>query len=64
MISVGAVVTEDTLPHSLMIGHPARLKGFVCRCGRKMSQVSTDERDIRLECDHCSQTLSIRFSMP
>jgi acetyltransferase-like isoleucine patch superfamily enzyme len=62
MVSVGAVVSEDTLPFSLMVGHPARLKGFVCKCGQKMIKTeNSGEYRIRMRCITCDQLLSIRF---
>ena len=33
MIAAGAVVTKDVEPHGVVRGNPARLAGYVCRCG-------------------------------
>lgn len=35
-VAAGAVVTKSTLPHSLMVGNPARRRGWVCQCGLKL----------------------------
>lgn len=38
MIGAGSVVTKDVPDFGLVYGNPARLKGFVCRCGRKLEE--------------------------
>jgi acetyltransferase-like isoleucine patch superfamily enzyme len=43
MVSAGAVVTRDVPDHALMIGNPARQKGWVCLCGETL-------RDVGLSC--------------
>ena len=36
MVGMGAVVTTDVPAHGLVIGNPARLRGWVCVCGRPL----------------------------
>jgi UDP-2-acetamido-3-amino-2,3-dideoxy-glucuronate N-acetyltransferase len=48
-IGAGSVVTHDVPPHALMIGSPAFLAGWVCRCGRPLVK--------DLPCFTCGDTL-------
>lgn len=44
MVAAGAVVTASVPDHGLVMGVPARLAGYVCRCGRRLEQEGDDWR--------------------
>ena len=35
-VGAGAVVTRDVAPYALVVGAPAKLLGYVCRCGERL----------------------------
>jgi len=37
MIGAGSVVTKNVESHALVIGNPAKLVGYVCKCGGRLS---------------------------
>lgn len=51
MVAAGAVVTSDVLPYALMIGAPAKRKGWVCECGQPLDET--------YKCPLCRKSYSI-----
>lgn len=57
MVGMGSVVTRSIGDFHLVVGHPARLIGFVCRCGQKIGDWKKDVLEEKiLTCKHCDNS--------
>lgn len=62
MIGAGSVVTRDVPPYGLVFGNPAHLKGYVCRCGKKLYKIiDNNEGKIVYECE-CGNVIDIKVN--
>ncbi|OGD56675.1 acetyltransferase [Candidatus Berkelbacteria bacterium RBG_13_40_8] len=50
MIGSGAVVTKNVPDYALAYGNPARIKDFVCRCGKKLNKIGENEDVVLTKC--------------
>jgi UDP-2-acetamido-3-amino-2,3-dideoxy-glucuronate N-acetyltransferase len=51
MVGAGSVVTRDVPAHGLAYGNPACLHGYVCRCGRVLSELENHQ----WKCEVCNE---------
>ncbi len=49
MVGAGSVVTKDVPAHALVVGNPAKIVGYVCKCGAKV------ESKEKLICKKCQE---------
>ena len=62
MVAAGSVVTKNIPDYGLVVGNPARLVGFVCKCGRKSEKVNEniEKNVVVMKCNHCNKEFEIR----
>lgn len=51
-IAAGAVVTKDVPDYALMMGNPARQKGWMCQCGYQLNK--------KHQCTHCGNKYTLK----
>jgi acetyltransferase-like isoleucine patch superfamily enzyme len=59
MVGASSVVTKNVPKHALVYGNPAKLHGFVCKCGKKLEQGKEKNNWIVLECLECKEKIRI-----
>ena len=59
MIGAGSVVTENIPSHALVYGNPARIRAFVCMCGRKLEIEEKTKNHVSMTCPVCNKKYKI-----
>ena len=59
LVGSGSVVTQNVPSHALVYGNPARVKGFVCRCGRKLETQKKLADKVTMRCSVCNEKYEI-----
>jgi hypothetical protein len=62
MLGMGSVVARSVPPFHLVLGHPARSVGVVCRCGEPLAPSQKHWEDIggTLTCKVCGLAYEVR----
>ena len=59
LVGAGSVVTENIPPHALAYGNPSRIRGFVCRCARKLETEEKKKDHVSMACPLCNEKYEI-----
>ena len=59
LIGAGSVVTENIPLQALAYGNPARVRGFVCRCGRKLETEEKKKNYVLMKRPPCREEYKI-----
>lgn len=55
LVAAGSVVTKNIPPHGLVMGNPARLRGYVCFCANKISGTDLEQGEHQITCERCGK---------
>ncbi|MGH2505256.1 MAG: acyltransferase [Ktedonobacterales bacterium] len=59
LVGAGSVVTRDVAPHALVMGNPARPRGYVCQCAYQLEHVREENGRLIGFCPRCNRDYDI-----
>ena len=60
MVGAGSVVTKSVPDHGLVFGVPAKLRGFVCKCGFRLAEEKQEGDVVKMKCTECGMVVDIQ----
>jgi len=63
MVGAGSVVTHDVPDYGLVVGSPARLVGFVCPCGARLSEQARHNDRVTARCGRCGGCIDLPLAL-
>lgn len=57
MVGAGSVVTKNVPNYALVYGNPAKLIGYVCKCGNKITKIEERGNKLTLFCLKCKEKI-------
>jgi UDP-2-acetamido-3-amino-2,3-dideoxy-glucuronate N-acetyltransferase len=59
LIGAGSVVTKEVPSHAIAYGNPAEVRGFACKCGRKLKEEEKKQKFVLMKCSICGEKYKI-----
>jgi UDP-2-acetamido-3-amino-2,3-dideoxy-glucuronate N-acetyltransferase len=59
LVGAGTIVTRDVPDHALVFGNPGRVRGWVCRCARRVSVEENEHGEIDGWCETCQTHVAL-----
>ena len=57
MVGAASLVAKDVPDYALVYGNPAKLKGYVCKCGAKIAKTVEKGDNLILFCSKCKEKI-------